>query len=83
MIWVVPVLLWIDYIKRQSEIATMSYTSLSLGKRYQIYALKWARNSIKFIAGKLSRSSSIISRDIRSNRSLLGSMLKTKPKLGE
>ncbi|SNT70455.1 IS30 family transposase [Psychrobacter sp. LV10R520-6] len=50
----------------------MSYTHLSLGERYQIYALKGANHRIKFIAGKLNRSPSTISREIRRNRSLRG-----------
>ncbi|MEN2751260.1 helix-turn-helix domain-containing protein [Psychrobacter sp. FBL11] len=59
-------------IHRQSEIATMSYTHLSLGERYQIHALRGARHSIKFIAGALDRSSSTISRELRRNKSLRG-----------
>ena len=60
------------FIHRQSEIATMNYTHLSLGERYQIYALKWAKHSIKFIADTLGRSPSTISREIRRNKSLRG-----------
>ena len=48
-------------IHRQSEIATMSYTHLSLGERYQIYALKGAQHSIKFIMEALNRSPGTIS----------------------
>ena len=59
-------------IHRQSEIATMSYTHLSLGERYQIYALRGAQHSIKFIAGALGRSPSTISRELRRNKSLRG-----------
>lgn len=59
-------------IHRQSEIATMSYTHLSLEERYQIYALKGAQHSIKFIAGALGRSPSTISRELRRNKSLRG-----------
>ncbi|WP_201618096.1 IS30 family transposase [Psychrobacter urativorans] len=50
----------------------MSYTHLSLEERYQIYVLKGANRSIKFIAGELNRSSSTISREIRRNKSLRG-----------
>lgn len=59
-------------IHRQSEIATMSYTHLSLGERYQIYALKGAQHSIKYIAEALGRSPSTISRELRRNKSLRG-----------
>ncbi|WP_201618091.1 IS30 family transposase [Psychrobacter urativorans] len=50
----------------------MSYTHLSLGERYQIYALKGAKHSTKFIADKLNRSPSTISREIRRNQSQRG-----------
>ncbi|MEC5211470.1 IS30 family transposase [Psychrobacter sp. PL15] len=50
----------------------MSYTHLSLGERYQIYALKGAEHSIKFIAKALNRSPSTISRELRRNKSLRG-----------
>lgn len=50
----------------------MSYTHLSLGERYQIYALIGAEHSIKFIADALGRSPSTISREIRRNKSLQG-----------
>jgi len=50
----------------------MSYTHLSLGERYQIYALKGAQDSIKFIAEALGRSPSTISRELRRNKSLRG-----------
>jgi len=50
----------------------MSYTHLSLGERYQIYALKGANHRIKFIAGKLNRSPSTISRELARNESLRG-----------
>ena len=59
-------------IHRQSESATMSYTHLSLGERYQIYALKGTQHSIKFIAEALGRSPSTISRELRRNKSLRG-----------
>ncbi|MBE0405458.1 helix-turn-helix domain-containing protein, partial [Psychrobacter sp. FME6] len=50
----------------------MNYTHLSLGERYQIYALIGAEHSIKFIARALGRSPSTISREIRRNKSLRG-----------
>jgi IS30 family transposase len=50
----------------------MSYTHLSLGERYQIYALKGAKHSINFIAEALNRSPSTISRELRRNESLRG-----------
>ncbi|MBE0443826.1 IS30 family transposase, partial [Psychrobacter sp. FME5] len=50
----------------------MNYTHLSLGERYQIYALIGAKHSIKFIADTLGRSPSTISREIRRNKSLRG-----------
>lgn len=50
----------------------MNYTQLSLGERYQIYALKGAKHSIKFIADALGRSPSTISRKVRRNKSLRG-----------
>ena len=50
----------------------MSYTHLSLGERYQIYALKGAKHSINFIARALNRSPSTILREIRRNKSLRG-----------
>ncbi|MGP9597971.1 transposase, partial [Psychrobacter sp. AOP29-E1-4] len=50
----------------------MSYTHLSLGERYQIYALIGAEHNIKFIADTLGRSPSTISREIRRNKSLRG-----------
>lgn len=50
----------------------MNYTHLSLGERYQIYALIGAEHSIKFIADALGRSPSTISREIRRNTSLRG-----------
>ncbi|MGP5538346.1 IS30 family transposase, partial [Psychrobacter glacincola] len=50
----------------------MSYTHLSLGERYQIYALKGAKHSINFIARALNRSPSTISRELRRNKSLRG-----------
>ena len=50
----------------------MNYTHLSLGERYQIYALIGAEHSIKFIADALCRSPSTISREIRRNKSLRG-----------
>ncbi|MGO1473320.1 MAG: transposase [Psychrobacter sp.] len=50
----------------------MNYTHLSLGERYQIYALIEAEHSIKFIADALGRSPSTISREIRRNKSLRG-----------
>ncbi|WP_201601755.1 IS30 family transposase [Psychrobacter piscatorii] len=50
----------------------MSYTHLSLGERYQIYALKGAKHSINFIARVLNRSPSTISRELRRNKSLRG-----------
>lgn len=50
----------------------MNYTHLSLGERYQIYALIGAEHSIKFIADALGRSTSTISREIRRNKSLRG-----------
>ncbi|WP_201617748.1 IS30 family transposase, partial [Psychrobacter immobilis] len=56
----------------QSEIATMNYTHLSLGERYQIYALIGAEHSINFIARALNRSPSTILREIRRNKSLRG-----------
>ena len=59
-------------IHRQNETATISYTHLSLEERYQIYTLKRAQHSIKFIAGALGRSPSIISRELRRNKSLRG-----------
>ena len=59
-------------IHRQSEIATLSYTHLSLEERYQIYALKGAQHSIKFTAGALGRSPSTISRELRRNKILRG-----------
>jgi len=59
-------------LHRQSEIATMNYTHLSLSERYQIYALKGAKHSIKFISDKLNRSPSTISREIRRNKSQRG-----------
>ena len=58
--------------KLNSEIATMSYTHLSLGERYQIYALKGAKHSINFIARALNRSPSTISRELKRNKSLRG-----------
>ena len=60
------------FIHRQSEIATMNYTHLSLGERYQIYALKGAKHSINFIARALNRSPSTISRELKRNKSLRG-----------
>ena len=50
----------------------MSYTHLSLGERYQIYALIGAEHSINFIARALNRSPSTILREIRRNKSLRG-----------
>ena len=50
----------------------MSYTHLSLGERYQIYALKGAKHSIRFIADTLGRSPSTISRELKRNESLRG-----------
>ena len=50
----------------------MNYTQLSLGERYQIYALKGAKHSIKFIAESLGRSPSTISRELKRNKSLRG-----------
>ncbi|WP_201582316.1 IS30 family transposase, partial [Psychrobacter sp. 72-O-c] len=50
----------------------MSYTHLSLGERYQIYALKGAEHSIKFIAKALNRSPSTISRELARNESQRG-----------
>ncbi|MBE0407610.1 helix-turn-helix domain-containing protein, partial [Psychrobacter sp. FME6] len=50
----------------------MNYTHLSLGERYQIYALKGAKHSIKFIARALNRSPSTISRELRRNKGLRG-----------
>jgi IS30 family transposase len=50
----------------------MNYTHLSLGERYQIYALIGAEHSINFIARALNRSPSTILRDIRRNKSLRG-----------
>jgi len=50
----------------------MSYTHLSLGERYQIYALIGAKHSINFIARELNRSPSTISRELRRNKSLRG-----------
>ena len=50
----------------------MNYTHLSLGERYQIYALIGAEHSIKFIADALGRNPSTISREIRRNKSLRG-----------
>ena len=50
----------------------MNYTHLSLGERYQIYALKGAKHSINFIARALNRSPSTILREIRRNKSLRG-----------
>ena len=50
----------------------MSYTHLSLGERYQIYALKGAEHSINFIARALNRSPSTISRELERNKSLRG-----------
>ncbi|MFP3365891.1 helix-turn-helix domain-containing protein, partial [Pseudoalteromonas sp. SIMBA_148] len=47
----------------------MNYTHLSLGERYQIYALKGAKHSIKFIADALGRSPSTISRELKRNKS--------------
>ena len=60
------------FIHRQSEIATMNYKHLSLRERYQIYALKRAKFSIKSIAEALGTSPSTISREIRRNKSLRG-----------
>ena len=50
----------------------MNYTHLSLGERYQIYALIGAKHSINFIARALNRSPSTILREIRRNKSLRG-----------
>ena len=50
----------------------MNYTHLSLGERYQIYALIGAEHSINFIARALNRSPSTILREIRRNKSLRG-----------
>ena len=50
----------------------MNYTHLSLGERYQIYALKGSKHSIKFIADALDRSPSTISRELKRNESLRG-----------
>ena len=50
----------------------MSYTHLSLGERYQIYALKGAKHSINFIARVLNRSPSTLSRELKRNKSLRG-----------
>lgn len=50
----------------------MNYTHLSLGERYQIYALIGAEHSIKFIADTLGRNPSTISREIRRNKGLRG-----------
>ena len=50
----------------------MNYTHLSLGERYQSYALKGAKHSIKFIADALGRSPSTISRELKRNKSLRG-----------
>ena len=50
----------------------MNYTHLSLGERYQIYALIGAEHSINFIARELNRSPSTILREIRRNKSLRG-----------
>ncbi|MGP5576173.1 MULTISPECIES: helix-turn-helix domain-containing protein [Psychrobacter] len=60
-------------IHRQSEIATMNYTHLSLGERYQMYAFKGAKHSIKFIADALGRSPNTISKELKRNESLHGS----------
>ena len=50
----------------------MNYTHLSLGERYQIYALIGGEHSINFIARALNRSPSTILREIRRNKSLRG-----------
>ncbi|WP_296242375.1 MULTISPECIES: IS30 family transposase [unclassified Psychrobacter] len=50
----------------------MNYTHLSLGERYQIYALIGAEHSINFIARALNRSPSTVLREIRRNKSLRG-----------
>ena len=50
----------------------MNYTHLSLGERYQIYALIGAEHNIKFIADALGRSPSTISRETRRNKNLRG-----------
>lgn len=50
----------------------MSYTHLSLGERYQIFALKGAKHSINFIAKALNRSPSTITRELKRNKSLRG-----------
>ena len=60
-------------IHRQSEIVTMNYTHLSLGERYQIYDLKGAKHSIKFIADALGRSPNTISKELKRNESPCGS----------
>uniref|UniRef100_UPI001918174B helix-turn-helix domain-containing protein n=1 Tax=Psychrobacter pacificensis TaxID=112002 RepID=UPI001918174B len=58
----------------------MSYTHLSLGERYQIYALKGAKHSINLIARVLNRSPSTISRElgVQKPTRLLSSMLITR-----
>ena len=50
----------------------MNYTQLSLSERYQISALKGAKQSIKFIAEHLNRSPSTISRELRRHKSQRG-----------
>ena len=50
----------------------MNYTQLSLSERYQISALKGAKQSIKFIADQLNRSPSTISRELSRNDSQRG-----------
>lgn len=55
---------------RQSAIALMNYIHISLGGRYQIYALKKAKHSIRFIVDELNQSPSIISKETRHNISL-------------